>query len=369
MTRFAFLLVTGLALAGNAANAGQPLDFNRDIRSILSENCFACHGFDAESRQAELRLDQAESALADRSGTPAIVPGAAEKSEAWRRISSTDPDEQMPPPSSNLKLSDEDKAKLRQWIDEGANYATHWSFVPPLKAELPKVSQKKWSRNEIDRFVLARLDAENLKPSAEADRRVLLRRVTLDLTGLPPSANEVEAFVHDKSDDAYERVVDRLLASPHFGEKLAIDWLDASRYADTNGFSIDGGRHQWLWRDWVINAFNSNMPYDQFLVEQLAGDLLPNKTDATLLATGFQRNNMVTHEGGTIPAENLVNYNADRVKTLGEAVLGLTLGCANVTTTSTIRFCNATTTACSRTSTRQATWDSTATAASIPSRS
>ncbi|HEX3871478.1 MAG TPA: DUF1553 domain-containing protein, partial [Pirellulales bacterium] len=232
------------------------------------------------------------------------------------------------PPSSNLSLTAEEKAKLRQWIDEGAKYATHWSFVPPVKAELPEVSQPKWTRNAIDRFVLAHLDAERLKAATEADRRMLIRRVSLDLIGLPPSADEVEAFVNDRTEGAYERLVDRLLASPHFGEKFALDWLDAARYADTNGFSIDGGRQQWLWRDWVIHAFNSNMPYDRFLVEQLAGDLLPKPTDESLLATGFQRNNMVTHEGGTIPEENLVNYNADRVKTLGEAVLGLTLGCA-----------------------------------------
>ncbi|HEX4131728.1 MAG TPA: DUF1553 domain-containing protein [Pirellulales bacterium] len=324
----AVLVVIGACLPTNVAWAARPLDFNRDIGPILSENCFACHGFDEKARQAELRLDLAESATADRAGTAAIVPGSAEKSEAWRRITSSDPDEQMPPPSSNLKLTDEEKAKLRQWIDEGGKYAAHWSFVPPVKADPSRVSRPQWVRNAIDAFVLARLDAEGLEPAAEADRRMYIRRVSFDLIGLPPTAEEVEAFVNDHEPGAYERLVDRLLASPHFGEKLALDWLDAARYADTNGFSIDGGRQQWLWRDWVIHAFNSNLPYDRFLVEQLAGDLLPDANDSTLIATGFQRNNMVTHEGGTIPEENLVNYNADRVKTLGEAVLGLTLGCA-----------------------------------------
>ncbi|HWA99197.1 MAG TPA: PSD1 and planctomycete cytochrome C domain-containing protein [Pirellulales bacterium] len=319
------MVLFGLA---RPALAERLLDFNRDIRPILSENCFACHGFDEKSREADLRLDQPDSAMADRDGTRAIIPANAAESQVWLRITSTDPDEQMPPPKSNLKLTDEEKAKLRRWIDEGAKYATHWSFVPPVKAELPAVQRSDWPRGPIDRFVLARLETEGLKPSAEADRRMFVRRVTLDLTGLPPSADEVEAFVNDQQEGAYERLVDRLLASPHFGEKLALDWLDAARYADTNGFSIDGGRHQWLWRDWVIAAFNSNMPYDRFLVEQLAGDQVPGANDASLIATGFQRNNMVTHEGGTIPEENLVNYNADRVKTLGEAVLGLTLGCA-----------------------------------------
>ncbi|MBA3480781.1 MAG: DUF1553 domain-containing protein [Pirellulales bacterium] len=305
-----------------------PLDFNRDVRPILSENCFACHGFDEAAREADLRLDVAESALADRDGVPAIVAGDPQASEAWRRITSDDESEVMPPVDSHRELSAEQKETLRQWIAEGAKYAKHWSFISPVKAAPPEVSDAAWVRNEIDRFVLARLDAEQLKPTAEADRRMLIRRLSFDLTGLPPSAEEVAAFVADESPDAYEKLVDRLLASPHFGERMALEWLDSARYADTNGFSIDGGRHMWLWRDWVINAFNRNLPYDKFLVEQLAGDLLPDRTDAQLIASGFQRNNMVTHEGGTIPEENLANYNVDRVKTLGEAVLGLTVGCA-----------------------------------------
>jgi hypothetical protein len=328
MQRKALLTVLAWCLGDTFALAEQKLDFNRDIRPILAENCFQCHGFDEKARQAELRLDVAESALADRDGVPAIVPGNPEESELWRRITSDDDAEKMPPPDSHRTLKPEQIDTLKRWIEEGAVYAKHWSFIPPAKAAIPRVSDDSWARNEIDFFILAKLDAVGLQPSAAADGHTLARRLSLDLTGLPPSAEEVEAFVTDKDPDAYERLVDRLLASPHFGERMALDWLDAARYADTNGYSIDGGRHMWLWRDWVIDAFNRNLPYDQFLRDQLAGDLLPDRTEAQLIATGFQRNNMNTHEGGTIPEENLTNYNVDRVKTLGEAVLGLTLGCA-----------------------------------------
>ncbi len=329
MLRLTLLILPTLAIGPAFALADEKrLDFNRDVRPILSENCFQCHGFDEKARQADLRLDVAESALADRDGVPPIVPGKPDESEVWRRITSTDEGEMMPPPDSHRVLSDEEKETLRRWIEQGAPYAKHWSFIPPVKTQLPDIANKSWPRNEIDHFVLSRLETEQLQPSPEADARTLIRRLSLDLTGLPPTAAEVEAFVADESPDAYERLVDRLLASPHFGERMALIWLDAARYADTNGYSIDGGRHMWLWRDWVIDAFNTNLPYDQFLREQLAGDLLPNHTEAQLVATGFQRNNMNTHEGGTIPEENLTNYNVDRVKTLGEAVLGLTLGCA-----------------------------------------
>ncbi len=314
-------------LLARAPAEAAALDFNRDIRPILSENCLACHGFDPKARQADLRLDLAESAYADRDGVRPIAPGDLAHSEAWRRITSDDESEIMPPPDSHRVLTAVQKDKLKRWIEEGAPYAIHWAFIPPAKAPQPQVSDASWVRNEIDRFVLARLDAEKLKPAPEADRRTLARRLSLDLTGLPPTAEEVEAFVADRRERAYERLVDRLLASPHYGERMALDWVDAARYADTNGFSIDGGRHMWLWRDWVIDAFNRNKPYNEFLLEQIAGDLLPQPTEAQLTATGFQRNNMVTHEGGTIPEENLTNYNVDRVKTLGEAVLGLTMGC------------------------------------------
>jgi hypothetical protein len=324
----AALVIVGLGAATTAARAAPTVDYNRDVRPLLSENCYACHGFDEEARQADLRLDDAASATADRDGVPAIVPGDAAASEVWKRISSDDESLVMPPADSHKSLTDEQQQLIKCWIDEGAQFSTHWSFIPPQQAPLPETSDPAWPRNEIDRFVQARLDAEQLTPAPEADRRTLIRRLYFDLTGLPPSAEEVEAFVADQADGAYERLVDRLLASPHYGERLALPWLDAARYADTNGFSIDGGRHMWLWRDWVIDAFNRNLPYDQFLRDQIAGDLRPDRTDAQLIASGFQRNNMVTHEGGTIPEENLANYNADRVRTLGESVLGLTLGCA-----------------------------------------
>ena len=298
-------------------------DYNRDIRPILSENCFACHGFDEKHREADLRLDVGEEAIKERDGVFAIKPGDVDKSEVWYRLITDDEDDLMPPPDSHLKLTATEKEKIKAWIEGGAPYAGHWSFIPPTR---PQVDAK--AGHPIDVMVRKRLVEEGMKPSPEADRAMLIRRVSLDLTGLPPTAEEVEAFVKDDRPQAYEGLVDRLMKSPHFGERLALDWLDAARYADTNGFSIDGGRHLWLWRDWVIQAFNDNKPYDRFLIEQLAGDLLPNAGEAELIATGFQRNNMVTHEGGTIPAENLTNYNVDRVKTLGESVLGLTLGCA-----------------------------------------
>jgi len=296
-------------------------DFNRDIRPLLSENCFSCHGFDEKSRKAKLRLDTPEGAYTERDGLVPVKPGDPMKSEIWLRIISEDEDEVMPPPKSHLSLKPEQKELIRRWIEAGGKYEGHWAFLPPKKAEVPE------GADLIDFFVAEELKKQGLTPSPEADAHALIRRLSLDLTGLPPSAAEVADFVK-KGSGAYEAVVNRLLASPHFGERLALDWLDAARYADTNGFSIDGGRHMWLWRDWVIDAFNRNKPYNVFLEEQIAGDLMPGATEAQMIATGFQRNNMVTHEGGTIPEENLTNYNADRVKTLGEAVLGLTLACA-----------------------------------------
>jgi hypothetical protein len=307
-----------------AVLAAEEVRYNRDIRPILSENCFSCHGPDEKARKAKLRLDLPAEALKEhKTGVP-IVPGDLKKSEVWTRITSDDADDVMPPPKSHLQLTAADKAKVKAWLEQGAKYEDHWAFLPPRRPALPA----DLSGSPIDAFVDQGLRHAGLAANPEADRATLLRRLSLDLTGLAPSAEELQAFLQDRSPAAYEKQVDRLLASPHFGERMALDWLDAARYADTNGFSIDGGRHLWLWRDWVIQAFNDNKPYDRFLVEQLAGDLLPNATDGQLIATGFQRNNMNTHEGGTIPAENLLNYNADRVKTLGESVLGLTLACA-----------------------------------------
>ncbi len=306
----AMLLATLVVSTALAANGDE---YNREIRPILSQHCFACHGFDENARKAGLRLDRAEFAYATTGdGITPIKPGDLAASEVWKRINSTDADEVMPPPSAHRDLTEAQKAKIKAWIENGAPYAEHWAFTPPAASGDSAVS--------IDSLVPARAEP--------ADRATLFRRVTIDLTGLPPSAEEVAAFVADPDPAAYERAVARLLASPHFGERMAMPWLDAARYADTNGFSIDGGRHLWLWRDYVIHAFNTNKPYDRFLVEQIAGDLLPDKTDETMVATGFQRNAMITHEGGTIAEENLVNYGADRVRTFGEAVLGLTLGCA-----------------------------------------
>ena len=320
-------LLSGL-LSGVAEAWQEPatakVRFSQDIRPILAENCYACHGFDEQTRQADLRLD-----IQSGAHESVIQPGNVAESELWARISTEDPALKMPPPESPLALTAAQIALLRQWIEEGATYDEHWSFIPPVRAQVPdSPAGQDWGTHPIDRFVRQRLVSEGLTPSPRADRATLLRRLSLDLIGLPPSAAEVEQFVTDADPLAYERAVDRLLGSPHFGERMALDWLDAARYADTNGFSIDGGRQQWLWRDWVIQAFNDNLPYDQFIVQQLAGDLLPEATAAHKIATGFQRNNMVTHEGGTIPEENLANYNADRVKTLGEAIMGLTLGCA-----------------------------------------
>ena len=307
------------------AIGGERLSYNRDVRPVLSKNCFSCHGPDEIAREGELRLDLAESAYAGgESGTPAIVPGKPDESLLVKRIFHSRAKKLMPPADSHRELSTGEKDMLKRWVAEGAVYEEHWAFQPPVKPELPEGSDP----NPIDRFTGARLAGAGLGFSAEADRRTLLRRVSFDLTGLPPTPEELEAFVNDSSAGAFERQVDRLLASPAFGEQQAVAWLDAARYADTNGYSIDGGRHQWLWRDWVIKAFNDNKPYDVFLTEQLAGDLLPNADEQQLVASGFNRNNANTHEGGTIAEENLVNYVADRVKTTSEVFLGLTMACA-----------------------------------------
>ena len=312
------------AVAADAAR----VDFMRDIRPILSDNCYFCHGPDENTREADLRLDVREAALADLGGYAAIVPGDIEKSDLVARLVTDDEDELMPPAESGKHLTEEQIELVKQWIAEGADWPEHWSFVPPKHQQPPQVDSENKVNNDIDRFVLVELKSRGLSATEEADRRTLIRRLTFDLTGLPPTLAEVHAFLADKSEGAYQRVVDRLLASPHFGERMTVAWLDQARYADTNGYSIDGGRHMWLWRDWVIDAYNQNMPFDQFTTEQLAGDLLPEATESQLVATGFNRNHMITHEGGTIPAENLVNYTVDRVKTTSEVFLGLTMGCA-----------------------------------------
>lgn len=304
------------------------VEFNRDVRPIL-DKCLSCHGHDPKAIQAGLRLDSREGAtkrLAD--GVRAIVPGHPELSELIARINDKTPAMRMPPPSSNRILSAEDKATLKEWIAQGAEYKRHWAFVKPVRFSPPRVLLKTWPRNPIDTFVLAKLESNGLKPSIEADRSTILRRVSLDLTGLPPSVAEQQAFLGDKSPGAYEKVVDRLLASPRYGERMAMDWVDCARYADSNGYQNDYERYQYRWRDWVIDAFNKNMPYDEFTVEQLAGDLLPHPTTDQIVATGFCRNNRMNTEGGAIPEEYHTEYVIDRVQTMSAVWLGLTTGCA-----------------------------------------
>ena len=308
-----------------AMHAAEPLSFGRDILPILSDNCFHCHGPDSKNRAADLRLDVREGAT--RGDSPAIAPGKSADSELMRRIRSTDPDVVMPPPQSNRKLSPAQVDMLAKWIDAGAPWGKHWAFEPPVRPALPDVKQVGWVRNPIDAFILARLESEGLAPSPEASKETLLRRVSLDLTGLPPSPAELDAFLADSSPQAYEAVVDRLLKSPRYGERMVWDWLDAARYADTNGYQGDPTRSMWFWRDWVIEALNHNMPYDQFTVEQLAGDLLPSPTQSQLIATGFHRNHMINGEGGRIAEESRVDYVQDRVETTGTVWLGLTLNC------------------------------------------
>jgi hypothetical protein len=312
------------------SSAAEKLQYNRDIRPILSDRCFKCHGPDKAARKAGLRLDIAEEAYAERkkSRKRALVPGKPEESLVCQKIFSTDKDEMMPPPESNLSLSAQEKATLRLWIREGAQYQPHWAFIPPpASVPLPAVKNRTWPRNAIDRFILARLEKEGLKPSPEAGRTRWLRRVTYDLNGLPPTPEEVNAFLADKSPEAYERVVDRLLSSKHYGERMAVPWLDAVRYADSYGYQSDQLCPTWPYRSWVVDAFNDNLPFDRFLTEQLAGDLLPRPTRQQRLATAFNRLHRQTNEGGSIEEEWRTEYVADRVNTLGTAVLGLTLEC------------------------------------------
>jgi hypothetical protein len=303
--------------------APRPVDFNREVRPILSDKCFQCHGPDEKQRKAGLRLDQKDAALAK-----VITAGNAAHSKLYQRVSHEKKALRMPPAYSGITLNDKEVTLLQRWIDEGAKWETHWSYTPPQRVEPPAARLPAWAKNPIDRFVLARLDREGLKPSSEADRTTLLRRVTFDLTGLPPTLAEVDAFLSDRAPGAYERQVDRLLASKHYGERMAMAWLDLARYADTHGYHIDSHRDMWPWRDWVISAFNRNLPFDQFTVWQLAGDLLPNPTREQRIATGFHRNHMINFEGGAIPEEYQVEYVADRVETTSNVWMGTTLGCA-----------------------------------------
>jgi hypothetical protein len=310
-------------------SAGDAIDFNRDIRPILSNTCFKCHGFDDTQRQADLRLDTLEGATAELpSGARAVVPGKSSESELVRRITSDDEAVRMPPKSSGKTLSPEQIELLKRWVDEGAVFEPHWSFVPPKRWEPPAVERRQWVVNPIDNFILARLVQEGLEPSPPADKVTLIRRATLDLTGLPPTPQEVDAFVNDSAPDAYEKLVDRLMASPRFGEHQARYWLDEARYGDTHGLHLDNERSLWPYRDWVIGALNRNMPFDQFTIEQLAGDLLPQATLEQKVASGFNRCNVTTSEGGSIDEEVRVRYAVDRTEAMSTVWLGLTLGCA-----------------------------------------
>jgi hypothetical protein len=323
----AALLLFALSTAPTTAGEPRAVDFGRDILPILSDNCFRCHGPDAKARKAGLRLDTQDGAL--RKTDAVIVPGRSSDSELARRIASSDPAKIMQPPASNRKLSPRQIELLTAWIDAGARWGKHWAFETPrvTSRETPRVRDRGWSRNTIDQFVLARLEAEGLRPSPEAPRETLIRRVSLDLTGLPPTPEEVDAFVRDTAPDAYERVVDRLLASPHYGERIVWEWLDAARYADSNGYQGDAERTMWPWRDWAVAALNRNLPFDQFTVWQLAGDVLPDATTEQKLATGFCRNHMINGEGGRIPEENRVEYVMDMTETTATVWLGLTLNC------------------------------------------
>ncbi len=322
------LILTFPDPASAASAALKSVDFNRDIRPILSENCYHCHGPDEHKRKAKLRLDVPEGAYHDLGGYQAIKPKDAKASALWKRITTKNPDDLMPPAESGKKLKPEQIVLLRQWIEQGAKYQGHWAFVSPSQPALPAVAKSYHPRNPIDYFIAAKLESRHLAPSPEAPKETLIRRVTFDLTGLPPTIEEVDEFLADKSTDAYERVVDRLFKSPRYGEHMARFWLDSARYGDTHGLHLDNERSMWPYRDWVIGAFNRNLPFDQFTIEQLAGDLLPNPTQDQVIASGFNRCNVSTSEGGAIPEEFQVRYTVDRTETAATIWLGMTAGCA-----------------------------------------
>ena len=319
------LLLVILALCG-MSTARSEVGYNKDVLPILASKCFACHGVDAAKRKAKLRLDDREVAYAERDGVRAIVPGKLEESELMARIFSDDEDEVMPPPDEEKPLTAEEKEVLKKWISEGAKYEKHWAFQTPQKSKVPDSSA--WGRNEIDAFVYQQMSRAGLKPQAEAGKERLIRRVSFDLTGLPPTIEEVEAFLADESKEAYGVLVDRLLASLRYGERMAAWWLDGARYGDSHGYDNDLENAQWPWRSWVIDSFNANQPYDQFVTEQLAGDLLPEASDDQILATGFNRNHRIQTEGGAIDEEWRTEYVMDRVETMGSVFMGLTLSCA-----------------------------------------
>ncbi|MEO7146038.1 MAG: DUF1549 domain-containing protein, partial [Bryobacteraceae bacterium] len=323
------IFLTSLLLPATLLCASTDVEFNHDIRPILSDKCYLCHGADAKAKKIPLRLDhedEAKAAMPD--GKHAVVEGHPEQSEMIRRITAPSVAVRMPPAYSGLKLSPKEIETIRTWIAQGAKWEKHWAFLPPKRPPLPAVKNTAWPHNPIDSFILAKLEREGLSPSPAANRETLIRRVTLDLTGLPPTPADIDAFLNDKSPKAYEKVIDRLLASPRYGERMAYRWLDAARYADTNGYQYDAGRDMWRWRDWVIDAYNRNEPYNQFALEQLAGDLLPNATLPQKIASGFNRNHRINTEDGIIPEEYAAEYVVDRVDTTSSVFLGVTLGCA-----------------------------------------
>ena len=325
-TANATLVVSLIVTVHGAASA--KVSFQREVRPILSDSCFLCHGPDKGRRMMGLRLDTREGAFAKRTSGTVIVPGKPQASLLYQRISASNPNKLMPPVSSHKKLAAEQKETLKRWIEEGANWEEHWAFQAPVQRELPAVLNSSWARNPIDRFILARLELKGLAPAQEANKRTLIRRVTLDLTGLPPKPEDVEAFVADQSPEVYEKLVDRLMTTPQWGEHRARYWLDAARYGDTHGIHIDNYREIWPYRDWVIRAFNANMPFDRFTTEQIAGDMLPNPTLEQRIATGFQRCNVTTNEAGVIIDEVEAIYAKDRADTIGAVYMGLTVGCA-----------------------------------------
>jgi hypothetical protein len=329
------MVVTGLMAAKPSSGTAEPwapplpptIDFNRDIRPILSDNCFYCHGPDKNHRKADLRLDTKEGLLADLGGYSPAVPGKPDESEMIRRIVSTDPDEVMPPPDTHKKLQPREVALIRKWIEQGVDFKGHWLYIPPTRPPVPAIKGR-FVKNDIDRFILARLRSERLEPSREADRATLIRRLSFDLTGLPPAPQQVDAFVSDTRPDAYERLVESLLSSPHYGERMAIHWLDLVRFADTVGYHGDRPMNVWPYRDYIIKAFNDNMPFDRFTIEQLAGDLLPNPTVEQKVAAGYNRLLMISEEGGIQDKEYRIKYDADRVRNVSQVWMGSTIGCS-----------------------------------------
>ncbi len=306
----------------------EKVSFNHDIRPIMSDTCFQCHGPDPNTREGDLRLDTYEGATEDRGGYAALIPGDTDESELIWRIFTDDEADIMPPVEHFRRLTEEEKDLFRRWVEQGGEYEDHWAFIAPAKNAAPESAESKWGRNEIDTFVLEKLEDAGLSPAPEASQETLIRRLSLDLTGLPPTLDEVDAFVSDGSDAAYEDLVDRLLASPRYGERMVWEWLDAARYSDSNGYQNDDERGMWPWRDWAVDALNANMPYDQFSIEQIAGDLLPNATQDQVLATAFLRNHMINGEGGRLPEENRIDYLVDQVDTVSTIWMGLTFGCA-----------------------------------------